>query len=84
MLVAFCDQLLGNSTSFCSKATRSPWPMRASRSSHSMASNGCVSAFVKRRLIVSATPAADCSEVGGWVRGFIGFPLLCAGVADGH
>ena len=44
MFVAFCDQLLGNSTSRCSNATRSPWPMRASRISHSTASNGCVSA----------------------------------------
>ena len=40
MLVAFCDQLAGNSTSCCSNATWSPWPMRASRSSHSTVSKG--------------------------------------------
>ena len=32
--------LFGNSTSRCSNETLSPWPIRASRSSHSTASNG--------------------------------------------
>ena len=31
----------GNSTSRCSNETLSPWPIRASRSSHSTGSNGC-------------------------------------------
>ena len=31
MFVAFCDHVFGNSTSVCSNATLSPWPMRASR-----------------------------------------------------
>ena len=40
MFVAFCDHVCGNSTPRCSKATRSPWAMRASRSSHSTVANG--------------------------------------------
>ncbi len=47
MLVAFCDQLVGNSTSRCSNATRSPWPMWASRSSQSTDSKGCFPRVVK-------------------------------------
>ena len=34
MLVAFCDHVVGNSTSVCSKDTLPPCPMRASRRSH--------------------------------------------------
>src|SRR6476646_1424679 len=56
MLVAFCDQLFGNSTSSCSNAMRSPWPMRASRVSHSTVSNGCTPGVVKYRLMDSALP----------------------------
>ena len=44
MLVAFCDQLLGNSTCSCLKP-----PTAAVRDSHSTSSNGCVPAVVKRR-----------------------------------
>ena len=57
MLVAFCDHVFGNSTSSCSKATRSPWPMRASRSSHSTVSNGWTPGVVNRRPTDSAFPA---------------------------
>jgi hypothetical protein len=53
MFVAFCDQLFGNSTSVCSKATRSPWPMRASRTSHSIASKGCTPGCVNSLRTVS-------------------------------
>ena len=52
MLVAFCDQVFGNSTSVCSKATLSPCPMRASRVSHSTPSNGWTPGVVKRRSIL--------------------------------
>ena len=40
MLVAFCDQVVGNSTPRCSKAGFSGSPMTASRNSHSISSNG--------------------------------------------
>src|SRR5271167_5025894 len=76
MLVAFCDQLVGNSTSFCSNATRSPWPIRASRSSQSTVSNGCTPGEVKKR----ATSSAPGGAVSLWVLvcggGFIGLPFL--------
>jgi hypothetical protein len=49
MLVAFCDQLAGNSTPRCSKAGSSGLPMTASRISHSTASNGWLPASVWRR-----------------------------------
>src|SRR4051794_35082290 len=55
MLVAFCDQLAGNSTSFCSKAGFSGSPIRASRISHSTQSKGCLPASVKR--LGTLTPA---------------------------
>ena len=85
MLVAFCDQLLGNSTSACSKATRSPWPMRASRSSHSTASNGWVAG--------RGEEASDRQRLAGRrLRGDRGvrgcgssaFLLFCAGAGDAH
>src|ERR1700719_2685839 len=75
MFVAFCDHERGNSTPRCSNATRSPCPMRASRTSHSTSSNGCTPACVKKRLIGSATPAALSFEVIGLRGGVIGFPL---------
>ena len=56
MFVAFCDHDAGNSTSVCSKETVPPWPMRASRSSHSTVSNGCTPGCVKKRLSRSASP----------------------------
>src|SRR5271163_2477949 len=85
MLVAFCDQLVGNSTSFCSKATRSPWPMRASRSSHSAASKGCTPGEVKKRVTGSAwekrftgSASAGAASWGVvvWGAWFIGLPFL--------
>src|SRR3954447_13866203 len=56
MFVAFCDQDFGNSTFSCSNAIRSPWPMRASRVSHSTPSKGWAPGVVKYRLIDSARP----------------------------
>src|SRR5215210_3191244 len=58
MLVAFCDQLFGNSTPRCSKAGFSGSPMTASRISHSIASNGLVPGAVKRLPTLSPSPAA--------------------------
>jgi hypothetical protein len=78
MFVAFWDQLLGNSTFLCSNATRSPWPMRASRSSHSTVSNGWTPAVVKRRSIESASPVARSWEMVGCWGGFIGVFLSAA------
>src|ERR1700753_2601507 len=49
MLVAFCDQDLGNSTPRCSKAGLAGSPIRASRISHSIWSKGCRSGDEKRR-----------------------------------
>ena len=83
MLVAFCDQLAGNSTSRCSKATWSPWPMRASRSSHST--------VVERMHAGSGEVALDRQRLAGCCRlgdGGVGngvhrhFLLCCDGVAD--
>jgi hypothetical protein len=54
MFVAFCDHERGNSTSGCSNATLPPWPMRASRSSHSTVSNGWTPGLVKMRRMLSA------------------------------
>src|SRR5438874_5085849 len=52
MFVAFCDQVLGNSTSRCSKAfpPSLKFGMTASRVSHSTSSNGWTPSFVKKRL----------------------------------
>ena len=49
MLVAFSDQVTGNSTSNCSKATAPSFQlvMRASRRSHTTSSYGCTPAVVK-------------------------------------
>jgi hypothetical protein len=47
MFVAVCDQNLGNSTSFCSKAGPSLPGMWASRTSHSISSNGSRPGIVK-------------------------------------
>ena len=46
MLVAFCDQVAGNSTSFCSNP-----PTDAVRFSQTTSSNGCVPSVVNRREI---------------------------------
>ena len=56
MFVAFWLQDFGNSTSRCSKATRSPWAMRASRRSHSIVSKACCPGVVKKRLTERASP----------------------------
>src|SRR5438034_8316040 len=55
MLVAFCDQYLGNSTPRCSKALPPSlkFGMTASRVSHSTSSNGCTPSRVKYRLNLS-------------------------------
>src|SRR4051794_8097017 len=58
MLVAFCDQLTGNSTPFCSKAGFSGSPISASRISHSMQSKGCLPASVKRLGMLTPAPLA--------------------------
>src|ERR1700678_355182 len=50
--------------------------MRASRVSHSTASNGCVSGVVNSRLVDSADPGAVSWGVVGCVIGFIGLPPL--------
>src|SRR3954454_21729178 len=54
MLVAFCDQVLGNSTSSCRKE-----PTAAVRSSHSTASKGCTPGRVNRRRTVNASAACE-------------------------
>ena len=59
MFVAFCDHVFGNSTPRCSKEILSPWPIRASRSSHSTASNGWTPGFVKYRRIERPWPVAS-------------------------
>src|SRR3954464_7739377 len=51
MLVAFWDQLLGNSTPRCSKAGFSGSPITASLISHSIWSKGCTPAAENRRSI---------------------------------
>jgi hypothetical protein len=66
MFVAFCDHVLGNSTPRCSKATLSPCPMRASRSSQSTVSNGCTPGVVNRRLTESGSPAVMAVASGVW------------------
>src|SRR5215208_7186545 len=58
MLVAFCDQLFGNSTPRCSKAGLSGSPITASRISRSTASNGLTPASVKRLPTLTPSPAA--------------------------
>src|SRR5207248_9775396 len=61
MLVAVCDQNLGNSTFFCSKAGASLPGISASRVSHSISSNGSRPGIVKKRR----TPrfALSCATV---------------------
>src|SRR3954447_18848515 len=54
MLVAFCDQVLGNSTSSWRKE-----PTAAVRSSHSTASKGCTPGRVNRRRTVNASAACE-------------------------
>ena len=49
MFVAVCDQKRGNSTFRCSKAGPSLPGMIASRSSHSISSNGSRPGIVKKR-----------------------------------
>src|SRR5215207_9262427 len=58
MLVAFWDQLLGNSTPRCSNAGLAGSPITASRISHSTASNGLTPASVKRLPTLTPSPAA--------------------------
>ena len=58
MFVAFGDHDFGNSTSFCSNAGAAGSPISASRISHSMHSNGCVPASVKRLGMLTPSPAA--------------------------
>src|SRR3954471_20918281 len=58
MLVAFCDQVTGNSTPFCSNAGFSGSPIRASRISHSTQSKGCLPDSVKRRGMLTPAPLA--------------------------
>src|SRR4029079_11396338 len=58
MLVAFCDQLFGNSTPRCSNAGFSGSPMIASRISHSTASKGLTPGSVKRLPTLTPSPAA--------------------------
>src|SRR3954447_363749 len=58
MLVAFCDQLLGNSTPSCLNAGLAGSPIRASRISHSTQSKGCLPASVKRRGTLTPSPVA--------------------------
>src|SRR5215210_3991407 len=58
MLVAFCDQLFGNSTPRCSNAGLAGSPITASRISHSTASNGLAPASVKRLPTLTPSPAA--------------------------
>src|SRR3954466_498458 len=58
MLVAFCDQVFGNSTPRCSNAGFSGSPMTASRISHSTASNGLTPDSVKRLPTLTPSPAA--------------------------
>ncbi len=58
MFVAVCDQNLGNSTSFCSKAGPSLPGMSASRISHSISSNGSRPGIVKYRLTATFAVAS--------------------------
>src|SRR5215208_1269354 len=58
MLVAFCDQLFGNSTPRWTNAGLFGSPIRASRISHSTASNGVTPASVKRLPTLTPSPAA--------------------------
>ena len=72
MLVAFCDQLTGNSTSRCSKATdpSRKLVMRASRRCHRTSSYGWVSGVVKWRRM----PMPVCS--GAMAMGEISLLVL--------
>ena len=73
MLVAFWDQLFGNSTSRCSNAGFSGSPITASRISHSTSSKGWTPGLVKRRSTVSPTSAGLyvlCSDFSHQVLSF--------------
>src|SRR5579883_1661071 len=61
MLVAFCDQTFGNSTLRCSKAIRSPEPIRASRCSHSTSAKGSTPGRVNDRSTRSPDPWGVCT-----------------------
>ena len=83
MFVAFCDQRVGNSTSCCSKAMRSPWPMRASRISHSTrverVNAGRREEAVDRKRLAGRCLLGEC-WVCGWVhRAFL---LCCCAGAE--
>src|SRR6201747_686017 len=71
MLVAFWDQLLGNSTPRCSRAGLSGLPITASRISHSTWSNGCVPAVENRRSI-----ERPCRPVWGVLVAVLDIKLL--------
>ena len=68
MFVAVCDQNFGNSTSRCSKAGPSLPGISASRSSHSISSNGSRPGIVKKlrgvTLAVSSTTVFTYSSCG--------------------
>src|SRR6478609_6714459 len=59
MLVAFCDQLFGNSTPRCSKAGLSGLPIIASRISHSISSKGWAPGEENRRSIARPSRPVD-------------------------
>src|SRR3954468_8166336 len=88
MLVAFCDQVVGNSTSSCLKP-----PTSAVRSSHSTVEKGSAPGLVKRRSTVSpVAPTLEFAEVDEWALGLCGmvtprslgfFPFPATPVAAG-
>ena len=79
MLVAFCDQLTGNSTPFCSKAGLAGSPIRESRISHSTQSKGCVPAAVKRRGTETPSPAAVMAGAAALRLSDMTSPRVCGG-----
>src|SRR3954469_7186025 len=88
MLVAFCDQVVGNSTSSCLKP-----PTSAVRRSHSTVEKGSAPGLVKRRSTVSpVAPTLEFAEVDVWALGLCGmvtprslgfFPFPATPVAAG-
>src|SRR6266516_2888333 len=67
MFVAVCDQNFGNSTAFWSHACLSLPGMKASRSSHSISSNGSRPGMVKKRrtprvFVLSTTTFSSDSD----------------------
>src|SRR5689334_18559364 len=74
MLVAFWDQLFGNSTPRCSKAGLSGLPITASRISHSISSKGWVPGEEKRR-----STERPCRPVWGVLVAVLDIELLLSG-----